>query len=100
MKCPELPRLTLRGLATARSTHMNQRTGCGVVHLDLICLVSSHKWQACRIEGAIAIMHVHGRSSLTVGIGYGVVYHRISISSQVTSVSKVDSTDGEDKRLL
>ena len=48
MKCPELPRLTLHGLATARSTHMNQRTGCGVVHLDLICLVSSHKWQACR----------------------------------------------------
>ena len=31
-----------------------------VVYLDLICLVSSHKWQACRIEGAIAIMHVHG----------------------------------------
>ena len=35
------------------------------------------------------------RSSLhssTVGIGYGAVYHRISILSQVTSVSKVDPT--------
>ena len=36
----------------------SRRTGYGVVYLHLIRLVSSHKWQACRIEGAIAIMHV------------------------------------------
>ena len=33
-----------------------------MVHVDLIRLVSSHKWQACRIDGAVAIVHVHGSS--------------------------------------
>ena len=58
-------------LATARSTESShastevyRRTRHGVVYIDLIRLVSSHKWQACRIEGAKAIMHVHGWSQV------------------------------------
>ena len=53
-----------------------------------------HFWRA----GAIQLMIGAGiRSSLQsrysrLGIGSGVVYHRISILSQVTSVSKVDRT--------
>ena len=67
-------------------------TGYGIVYLDLIRLLSSRKCQARRIEGAIAIMHVHGgyptRLATDPVYGAGNSRHMIMVGHRPTPLTE------------